>query len=200
MDNSLLAQIIFSNENAFRDINDANKCHMIAGVCKVAKENEHLINAIDKNRVELYANRIFNYLLNHIYNSNRTKGDADTIDNEFSMNFADSISTMLNKQKLCYRKSFAEFILLDYIKILNHNIIYNSGYRSGYYDPRFISKILTYNYKRIIVKILGIDFEIELNSLKLRKIEENKKTYKKVEYMLWNIEDILELHNSIKCE
>ena len=31
-------------------------------------------------------------------------------------------------------------------------------------------------------------------------IEENKKTYKKVEYMLWNIEDILELHNSIKCE
>jgi len=122
MDNSLLAQILFANENAFRNINDANKCHMIAGVCRVAKENEHLINAIDKNRVELYANRIFNYLLNHIYNSNSTKGDVDTIDNEFSMNFADSISTMLNKQKLCYRNSFAEFILLDYIKILNHTL------------------------------------------------------------------------------
>jgi hypothetical protein len=63
-----------------------------------------------------------------------------------------------------------------------------------------ISKILLYNYKRIIVKILGIDFESELNSLKLRKIEENKKTYKKVEYMLWNIEDILELYNNIKCK
>ena len=200
MDNSLLAQIIFSNENAFRDINDAKKCHMLAGVCRAAKENEHIINTIDKNRVELYAIRIFNCLRKHVSDLNSAEGDADAIAEEFSTKFANSVSTMLIKQKPCFRECFIEFILLDYIKILNHNIICNSGYKSIYYDSRLISKHLLYNYKRIIVKILGIDFESELNSLKLRKIEENKKTYKKVEFMLWNIEDILELYNSIKCK
>ena len=200
MDNSLLAQIIFSNENAFRDINDAKKCHMLAGVCRAAKENEHIINTIDKNRVELYAIRIFNCLRKHVSDLNSAEGDVDAIANEFSAKFANSISTMLDKQKPCFRECFIEFILLDYIKILNHNILCNSGYKSIYYDSRLISKYLLYNYKRIIVKILGIDFESELNSLKLWKIDENKKTYKKVEFMLWNIEDILELYNSIKCK
>jgi hypothetical protein len=189
MDNSLVAQILFANENAFRYINDAKKCHMLAGVCRAAAENEHIINAIDKNRAELYAIRIFNCLRKHV-----------AIADEFSEKFTDSISTMFNKQKQYFRECFIEFILLDYINILNHNILCNSGYKSIYYDSRLISKILLYNYKQIIVKILGIDFESELNSLKLRKIEENKKTYKKVEYMLWNIEDILELYNNIKCK
>ncbi len=200
MDNSLLAQIIFSNENAFRDINDANKCHMLAGVCRAAKENDHIITVIDNSRVELYAIRIFNCLRKHVSNLNNAEGDADAIAADFSVKFADSISKMLNKQTPYFRECFIEFILLDYIKILNHNIICNSGYKSIYYDSRLISKHLLYNYKRIIIEILGIDFESELNSLKLRKIEENKKTYKSVEFMLWNIEDILELYNSIKCK
>ena len=164
MDNSLLAQIIFSNENAFRDINDAKKCHMLAGVCRAAKENEHIINTIDKNRVELYAIRIFNCLRKHVSDLNSAEGDVDAIADEFSAKFADSISTMLDKQKPCFRECFIEFILLDYIKILNHNILCNSGYKSIYYDSRLISKHLLYNYKRIIVKILGIDFESELYS------------------------------------
>jgi hypothetical protein len=200
MDNSLVAQILFANENAFRYINDAKKCHMLASVCRAAAENEHIIKTIDKNRVELYAIRIFNCLRKHVGSLHSAEVVSVAITDEFSAKFGDSISTMLNKQKPCFRECFIEFILLDYIKILNHNILCNSGYKSIYYDSRLISKILLYNYKRIIVKILGIDFESELNSLKLRKIEENKKTYKKVEYMLWNIEDILELYNNIKCK
>lgn len=191
MDSTLVSQIIFANEKAFECIDDAKKYHMLASVCKAAKENEHIINLNDRNRAELYAIRVFNCLLKNIP---KTK-NADT--DEFSEKFIESVSTMINEQRLYFREYFTELIILDYVEIINHNTRYNTGYEIGYYNSIFINQTLLYNYKRII-EILGVDFDKELVSLRVRKIEENKESYKKIEFMLWSIDDILELHNNIQ--
>jgi len=190
MDSTLVSQILFANEKAFECIDDANKCHMLARVCKAAKENEHIINLNDRNRAELYAIRVFNCLLKHVNDSN----NANT--HEFSEKFIESVSTMINEQREYFCVYFTELIILDYVEIINHNTRYNTGYEIGYYNSLFINQTLLYNYKRIM-EILGIDFNKELVSLRVRKIKENKETYKKIEFMLWSIDDILELHNKI---
>ena len=191
MDSTLVSQILFANEKAFECIDDANKCHMLASVCKAAKENEHIINLNDRNRAELYAIRVFNCLLKHVHDSNNANTD------EFSKKFIESVSTMINEQREYFRVYFTELIILDYVEIINHNTRYNTGYEIGYYNSLFINQTLLYNYKRII-EILGVDFDKELVSLRVRKIEENKESYKKIEFMLWSIDDILELHNNIQ--
>jgi hypothetical protein len=43
---------------------------------------------------------------------------------------------------------------------------------------------------------MGINFETELNILKSRKMEETKDNYKYVTYKLWNVDDILKIHNA----
>ena len=57
--------------------------------------------------------------------------------------------------------------------------------------------------KKFAPNLPNLNTKLEQLKSKLGKKKpktKNKKNLKKVEYMLWNIEDILELHNSIKCE
>lgn len=202
MDMLLVMQILFTNEKAFEDISDSKKCEVIASVCREAKENEHIQSVISKNRAEVYPVRIFNCLLKQVPKSKNCSVDMgmDGIDGmdpktkEFSRKLTESISNMLSKQTEQFRVYFTEFILLDYIEIINNNLRYNAGFENGYYDYRLVHPFILYNYKAII-KILEIDFEKELISLKVRKIEEFNNSWEKIGIMLWNIENILEIHN-----
>ena len=60
MDSALVAQILFEG------ISDTKQCHKLCSVCKAAKENQHIIDVISRNRAELYAVRIFNCLLKNL--------------------------------------------------------------------------------------------------------------------------------------
>jgi hypothetical protein len=53
MDSALVAQILFANEKAFEGIGDTKQCHKLCRVCKAAKENQHIIDVISRNRAEL---------------------------------------------------------------------------------------------------------------------------------------------------
>ena len=89
-------------------------------------------------------------------------------------------------------------ILLDYVELLNHKVRYENGFEINYYNAELFHPYILYNYMSII-KIMGIDFEKELISLKSRKMVETKNNYKYVMYKLWNIEDILKIHNATDC-
>jgi len=189
MDNTLGAQIIFANEKAFDGISDAKKCLMLSRVCKAAKENQHIISVITKNRAELYAIRIFNYLLKKSKRISRKENHVEKI--------ISSVDIMFNSETYDFRSYFVEHILLDYIDILNHFLRYKKGFERCYYRKEIFHPFILYNYMTIINDVTKIDFEKEVISLKLRKLEEAKDTWRSVEYSLWSIEDILKIHNNI---
>jgi hypothetical protein len=189
MDNTLGAQIIFANEKAFDGISDAKKCLMLSSVCKAAKENQHIISVITKNRAELYAIRIFNYLLKKSKRISRKENHVEKI--------ISSVDIMFNRETYDFRSYFVEHILLDYIDILNHFQRYKKGFERCYYRSEIFHPFILYNYMTIINDVTKIDFEKEVISLKLRKLEEAKDTWRSVEYSLWSIEDILKIHNNI---
>ena len=105
---------------------------------------------------------------------------------------------MFNKETVLFRSCFTEHILLDYVELLNHKVRYENGFEINYYNAELFHPYILYNYMSII-KIMAIDFEKELISLKSRKMEETKNNYKYVMYKLWNIEDILKIHNATDC-
>ena len=70
MDSSLVMQILFANEKAFENVKEKNECMKIYNVCKLARENENIINTNNKNRAEIYSVRIFNCLKNITTRSN----------------------------------------------------------------------------------------------------------------------------------
>jgi len=189
MENTLGAQILFANDKAFEGISDANKCLMLSRVCKAAKENQHILSVITKNRAELYAIRIFNYLLKK---SKRISCEENKVEKIIS-----SVDIMFNRETDDFRSYFVEHILLDYIDILNHFLRYKKGFESYYYNSEIFHPFILYNYMTIINSVMKIDFEKELISLKLRKLEEAKDTWRTVQYSLWSIEDILDIHNNI---
>jgi hypothetical protein len=189
MENTLGAQILFANEKAFEDICDAKKCQMLCRVCKAAKENQHILSVITKNRAELYAIRIFNYLLKKSKHTSREENQIEKI--------ISSVDIMFNRETYDFRSYFAEHILLDYIQILNNYLLYKKGFERCYYNSEIFHQFILYNYMTIINGVMKIDFEKELISLKLRKLEEAKDTWRTVEYSLWSIKDILEIHNNI---
>lgn len=182
MDNSLIAQILFANEKAFSDITTQNY-KTIFNTCKAARENEHIINMNNKNRAEIYSVRIFNCLKNNIPKDK--SADTLTLASEFSIKFTQYVLDMFNKQSDNFQLYFIEFILLDYIELLNNSIRYKN--RSGYSNPLLRKLFILYNYIKII-KMLGINFEKELISLKSRKIIENNSSSK----------ELLEMNNIIK--
>jgi hypothetical protein len=195
MDCALVAQIIFANEKAFEGIRDTKECHKLCRVCKAAKENQHIIDVISKNRAELYAVRIFNCLLKKSKSISRE--DKEIIE-DASRKMARSVDIMFNKETVLFRGCFAEHILLDYIELLNNKVRYGNGFELYYYNAELFHPYILYNYMTII-KIMGIDFEKELNILKSRKMEETKENYKYIEYELWNVDDILKIHNATEC-
>lgn len=183
MDNSLIMQILFANENAFKDIKDAKECQMLSNICKLSRENEYIVDTNNKNRAENYSIRIFNYLLKNIP---KDKSAATlTLSCEFSKKFTQYVLDMFNKQTENFRRYFIEFVLLDYIEILNNSIRYKN--RSGYSNPLLRKVFILYNYIKIIT-IIGINFEKELISLESRKIIENSSSTK----------ELLEINNVIK--
>ena len=182
MDNSLIAQILFANEKAFSDITTQNY-KTIFNTCKAARENEHIINMNNKNRAEIYSVRIFNCLKNNIPKDK--SADTLTLASEFSIKFTQYVLDMFNKQSDNFQLYFIEFILLDYIELLNNSIRYKN--RSGYSNPLLRKLFILYNYIKII-KMLGINFEKELISLKSRKIIENNSSST----------ELLEMNNIIK--
>lgn len=182
MDNSLIAQILFANEKAFSDITTQNY-KIIFNTCKAARENEHIINMNNKNRAEIYSVRIFNWLKNNIPKDK--SADTLTLSSEFSIKFTQYVLDMFNKQSDNFQLYFIEFILLDYIELLNNSIRYKN--RSGYSNPLLRKLFILYNYIKII-KMLGINFEKELISLKSRKIIENNSSST----------ELLEMNNIIK--
>ena len=195
MDCSLVAQIIFANEKAFEGIQDTKECHKLCLVCKAAKENQYIIDVISKNRAELYAVRIFNCLLKKSKSISRE--DKEVIE-DASRKMARSVDIMFNKETVLFRSCFAENILLDYVELLNHKVRYKNGFEIYYYNAELFHPYILYNYMTII-KIMGINFEKELNILKSRKMEETKDNYKYVTYKLWNVDDILKIHNATDC-
>jgi hypothetical protein len=189
MENTLGAQILFANEKAFEGISDAKKCLMLSRVCKAAKENQHILSVITKNRAELYAIRIFNYLLKKSKHTSRGENKVEKI--------ISSVDIMFNHETYDFRRYFVEHILLDYVEILNHFLRYKKGFERCYYRSEIFHPFILYNYMTIINDVIDIDFEKEIISLKLRKLEEAKDTWRTVEYSLWSIEDILDIHNNI---
>lgn len=195
MDSALVAQIVFANEKAFEGIRDIKECQKLYCVCKAAKENQHILDVISKNRAELYAIRIFNCLFKKSKSiSSKKKEDIE----DDSRKMARAVDIMFNKETENFRNCFAEHILLDYVELLNHKLRYENGFEINYYNAELYHPYILYNYVTIL-KIMGIDFEKELISLKSRKMEENKNNYKYVMYKLWNVEDILKIHNASNC-
>jgi hypothetical protein len=195
MDSALVAQILFANEKAFEGIGDTKECQKLCRVCKAAKENQHILDGISRNRAELYAVRIFNCLLKKSKSISREEKE---VIKDASRKMVNAIDIMFNKETLLFRSCFTEHILLDYVELLNHKVRYENGFEINYYNAELFHPYILYNYMSII-KIMGIDFEKELISLKSRKMEETKNNYKYVMYKLWNIEDILKIHNATDC-
>ena len=201
MDSSLVMQILFANEKAFENVKEKNECMKIYNICKLARENENIINTNNKNRAEIYSVRIFNCLKNNIPKDK--SADALSLSCKFSKKFTQYVLDMFNKQSDKFQLYFIEFILLDYLKcilktdiiklskdlldieILNNSIRYKN--RSGYSNPLLRKLFILYNYIKII-KTLGINFEKELISLESRKIIENNSSSK----------ELLEMDNIIK--
>lgn len=187
MDYSLVSQIIFANESAFYGIRNIEECMAIRRVCKAANENQNIIDAISKNRANLYAKRIRRGLLLNISQKNEIAKETS------------SVAEICAKESETFRSYLAEYVLLDYIDIIGHKIRSNNGMRKIYYDNRFIRSFIFYNYQ-IIIKTLRIDFtENVLIALKLRKIEEYKESYEKGIYQLWRIDNILNTHRDELC-
>jgi hypothetical protein len=195
MDSALVAQILFANEKAFEGICDTKQCHKLCRVCKAAKENQHIIDVISRNRAELYAVRIFNCLLKKSKSISREEKEVIKY---ASGKMARSVDIMFNKETVLFRSCFVENILLDYVELLNHKVRYENGFEIYYYNAELFHPYILYNYMTII-KIMGIDFEKELISLKSRKMEETKNNYKYVTYKLWNVDDILKIYNMVDC-
>ena len=195
MDSALVAQILFANDKAFKGIGDTKECQKICGVCKAAKENQHILDGISRNRAELYAVRIFNCLLKKSKSISREEKE---VIKDASRKMVNAVDIMFNKETVLFRSCFTEHILLDYVELLNHKVRYENGFEINYYNAELFHPYILYNYMSII-KIMGIDFEKELISLKSRKMEETKNNYKYVMYKLWNIEDILKIHNATDC-
>jgi hypothetical protein len=195
MDSALVAQILFANEKAFEGIGDTKQCHKLCRVCKAAKENQHIIDVISRNRAELYAVRIFNCLLKKSKSISREEKEVIEY---ASGKMARSVDIMFNKETVLFRSCFVENILLDYVELLNHKVRYENGFEIYYYNAELFHPYILYNYMTII-KIMGIDFEKELISLKSRKMEETKNNYKYVTYKLWNVDDILKIYNMVDC-
>ena len=195
MDSALVAQILFANEKAFEGIGDTKECQKLCRVCKAAKENQHILDGISRNRAELYAVRIFNCLLKKSKSISREEKE---VIKDASRKMVNAIDIMFNKETVLFRSCFTEHILLDYVELLNHKVRYENGFEINYYNAELFHPYILYNYMSII-KIMGIDFEKELISLKSRKMEETKNNYKYVMYKLWNIEDILKIHNATDC-
>jgi hypothetical protein len=108
------------------------------------------------------------------------------------------VDIMFNKETVFFYSCFVENILLDYVELLNHKVRYENGFEIYYYNAELFHPYILYNYMTII-KIMGIDFEKELISLKSRKMEETKNNYKYVTYKLWNVDDILKIYNMVDC-
>lgn len=195
MDTALVAQIVFANEKSFEGIQDTKECQKLYRVCKAAKENQHILDVISKNRAELYAIRIFNCLFKK---SKSISCEEKEVIAEASKKMASSVDIMFSKETDLFRNCFVEHILLDYVELLNHKLRYENGFEINYYNSELYHPYILYNYMTIL-KIMGIDFEKELISLKSRKMEENKNNYKYVMYKLWNVEDILKIHNASYC-
>ena len=195
MDSALVAQILFANEKAFEGIGDTKECQKLCRVCKAAKENQHILDGISRNRAELYAVRIFNCLLKKSKSISREEKE---VIKDASRKMVNAVDIMFNKETVFFRSCFTEHILLDYVELLNHKVRYENGFEINYYNAELFHPYILYNYMSII-KIMGIDFEKELISLKSRKMEETKNNYKYVMYKLWNIEDILKIHNATDC-
>ena len=195
MDSALVAQILFANEKAFEGIGDTKECQKLCRVCKAAKENQHILDGISRNRAELYAVRIFNCLLKKSKSISREEKE---VIKDASRKIVNAVDIMFNKETVLFRSCFTEHILLDYVELLNHKVRYENGFEINYYNAELFHPYILYNYMSII-KIMGIDFEKELISLKSRKMEETKNNYKYVMYKLWNIEDILKIHNATDC-
>ena len=196
MDGALVAQILFANEKAFEGIGDTKECRKLCGVCKAANENQHILDVISKNRAELYAVRIFNSSFKKSKSISREEKEEVIAD--ASKKMASAVDIMFNKETVLFRSCFAENILLDYVELLNHKLRYENGFEINYYNAELYHPYILYNYMTII-KIMGIDFEKELISLKSRKMEETKNNYKYIMYKLWNVEDILKIHNKSDC-
>ena len=195
MDSALVAQILFANEKAFEGIGDTKECQKLCRVCKAAKENQHILDGISRNRAELYAVRIFNCLLKK---SKSISCEEKEVIKDASRKMVNAADIMFNKETVLFRSCFTEHILLDYVELLNHKVRYENGFEINYYNAELFHPYILYNYMSII-KIMGIDFEKELISLKSRKMEETKNNYKYVMYKLWNIEDILKIHKATDC-
>ena len=195
MDSALVAQILFANEKAFEGIGDTKECQKLCRVCKAAKENQHILDGISRNRAELYAVRIFNCLLKK---SKSISCEEKEVIKDASRKMVNAADIMFNKETVLFRSCFTEHILLDYVELLNHKVRYENGFEINYYNAELFHPYILYNYMSII-KIMGIDFEKELISLKSRKMVETKNNYKYVMYKLWNIEDILKIHNATDC-
>ena len=195
MDSALVAQILFANEKAFEGIGDTKECQKLCRVCKAAKENQHILDGISRNRAELYAVRIFNCLLKK---SKSISCEEKELIKDASRKMVRAVDIMFNKETVLFRSCFTEHILLDYVELLNHKVRYENGFEINYYNAELFHPYILYNYMSII-KIMGIDFEKELISLKSRKMVETKNNYKYVMYKLWNIEDILKIHNATDC-
>ena len=192
MDSALVAQILFANEKAFEGIGDTKECQKLCRVCKAAKENQHILDGISRNRAELYAVRIFNCLLKKSKSISREEKE---VIKDASRKMVNAVDIMFNKETVLFRSCFTEHILLDYVELLNHKVRYENGFEINYYNAELFHPYILYNYMSII-KIMGIDFEKELISLKSRKMEETKNNYKYVMYKLWNVDDILKIHNT----
>ena len=195
MDSALVAQILFANEKAFEGIGDTKECQKLCRVCKAAKENQHILDGISRNRAELYTVRIFNCLLKK---SKSISCEEKELIKDASRKMVRAVDIMFNKETVLFRSCFTEHILLDYVELLNHKVRYENGFEINYYNAELFHPYILYNYMSII-KIMGIDFEKELISLKSRKMVETKNNYKYVMYKLWNIEDILKIHNATDC-
>ena len=195
MDSALVAQILFANEKAFEGIGDTKECQKLCRVCKAAKENQHILDGISRNRAELYAVRIFNCLLKKSKSISREEKE---LIKDATGKMVRAVDIMFNKETVLFRSCFTEHILLDYVELLNHKVRYENGFEINYYNAELFHPYILYNYMSII-KIMGIDFEKELISLKSRKMVETKNNYKYVMYKLWNIEDILKIHNATDC-
>jgi hypothetical protein len=195
MDCSLLAQILFANDKAFKGICNTKECQKLCRVCKAAKENQHILDGISRNRAELYAVRVFNCLLKK---SKSISCEEKEVIKDATGKMATSVDIMFNKETALFRSCFTEHILMDYVELLNHKLRYENGFGVNYYNAELFHPYILYNYMTII-KIMGIDFEKELISLKSRKMEETKNNYKYVMYKLWNIQDIVKIHNASNC-
>lgn len=184
-------QILFANEKAFENFKEKNECINIYNTCKLARDNQNIIDANNKNRAKIYSVRIFNCLKNKIPED---KSEATlTLSCEFSKKFTQYVLDMFNKQSDKFKLYFIEFILLDYIEILNNSIRYKN--RSGYSNPLLRKIFILYNYIKIITMI-GINFEKELISIESRKIIENNSSRKELLEMNYIIKKYIELFSN----